>query len=68
MWCLLFAVVEKLEKVQLHAARVVSGLSILASTESLYFETGLQVLAKGRETAKLTLMYNIYYNFLSLYK
>lgn len=62
------AVFEKLEKVQLHPARVVSGLPILAFTESLYFETGLDVLAKGRETAKLTLMYKIYYNFLSLYK
>jgi hypothetical protein len=35
---------EKLEKVQLAAARIVTGLPIFASKESLYFETGWETL------------------------
>lgn len=61
------AEIEKLEKVQLHAARIVTGLPILASRESLYFETGWESLARRREIAKLTIMYKIHYNLVPQY-
>ena len=40
---------DKLEKVQLNAVRIVTGLPILASKESLYFETGWEPLCKRRK-------------------
>lgn len=61
------AEIEKLEKVQLRAARIVTGLPILASRESLYFETGWASLSKRREIAKLTIMYKIHYNLVPQY-
>ena len=36
--------IEKLEKVQVSAARIVTGLPIFASRESLYIPTGWQTL------------------------
>ena len=36
---------DKLEKVQLEAARLVTGLPLFASRESLYFETGWEKLS-----------------------
>lgn len=49
---------EKVENVQLHAARIVKGLPIMAFTESLNFETGSKSLAKRRgENAKLMTMH-----------
>ena len=52
--------IEKLEKVQLSAARIVTGLPIFASRESLYTETGWQTLQNRRYAAKMTTMFKIY--------
>ena len=47
---------------QLYAARIVTGLPILASNESLYFETGWEPLCERSRTAKLTTMYRMHIN------
>jgi hypothetical protein len=47
--------IEKLEKIQLEAARIVTDLTKFASKDSLYFETGWETLANRRETRKLTI-------------
>lgn len=52
--------IDKLEKVQLYAARIVTGLPIIASKTSLYFETGWETLSARRMTSKLTTMYKIH--------
>lgn len=46
---------EKLERVQLHAARIVRGLTsiIIASRKLIYFETGWEPLEHRRNIAKL---------------
>jgi hypothetical protein len=54
--------IEKLEKIQLGAARIVTGLTKFASKDSLYFETGWETLANRRETRKLTTFYKIHNN------
>ena len=41
--------IEKLEKIQLETARIVTGLTIFASKDSLYFKTGWETLANRRE-------------------
>ena len=46
---------RKLEKVQLDAARVVTGLPCYASAEALYAETGWETLKCRRQRAKLKL-------------
>ena len=51
---------EKLEKVQLEAARTVTGLTVLSSKESLYFETGWEPLIDRRQRSKLVTMYKIH--------
>lgn len=51
---------DKLEKVQLYAARIVTGLPIIASKTSLYFETGWETLSARRMTSKHTTMYKIH--------
>ena len=51
---------DKLEKVHLEAARVVTGLPIFASRESLYFETGWETLKERRLRRKLSVFYKIY--------
>ena len=53
---------DLLEKVQLSAARIITGLPILASRDSLYLETGLEPLNSRRTTAKLVTMYKIHNN------
>ena len=50
---------ERLEKLQLEAARIVTGLTSYASTQSLYLETGWEKLKIRREVKKLTLFYKI---------
>ena len=50
---------DRLEQVQLHAARIITGLPVFASLNSLYYETGWESLAERREKKKLTLMYRI---------
>ena len=60
---------HKLEKVQLHvhAARIVTGLPILASKESIYFETGWEQLCERRRTAMLTKVYKMHTNIVPQY-
>ena len=50
---------ERLEKLQLEAARIVTGLTSYASTQSLYLETGWEKLKIRREVKKLSLFYKI---------
>jgi hypothetical protein len=49
--------IDKLEKVQLCAARIVTGLPIIASRESLYSETGWQTLKSRCYVSKMTTMF-----------
>ena len=51
---------EKLEKVQLEAARIVTGMPLFASRESLYFETGWETLKDRQNRRKLNLFHKIY--------
>ena len=53
---------NRLEQVQLNAARIVTGLPIFASLNSLYFETGWETLSERRKNKKLSLMYKIVNN------
>jgi hypothetical protein len=50
---------EKFEKIQLEAARIVTGVTKFASKDSLYFETGWETLANRRENRQIT--FNIIY-------
>ena len=52
----------RFEQVQLIAARIVTGLPVFASLNSIYVETGWKTLAERRKTKKLTLMYKIVNN------
>ena len=52
---------DKLEKVQLEAARLVTGLPLFTSKEYLYLETGWETLAKRRESRKLNLFHKIFH-------
>ena len=52
---------DKLEKVQLEAARLVTGLPLFASRESLYFETGWEKLKDRRERRKICTFHKIYH-------
>ena len=58
---------EKLEKLQLAAARIVTGLTSLASRDSLYFETGWEPLIVRRRVKLKTIMYKIYHNLVPDY-
>lgn len=51
---------EKLEKVQLTAARIVTGLPIFVSRDALYSETGWETLKHRRYIAKMTTLYKIH--------
>ena len=53
---------NRLELVQLNAARIVTGLPIFASKRALYYETGWETLAERRKIRKLCLMYKIVNN------
>jgi hypothetical protein len=48
---------DRLEKVQLEAARIVTGLLSFASINSIYIETGWEKLKTRREVRKLVLFY-----------
>ena len=50
-----------MEKVHLEAARIITGLSIYASRESLYKETGWEKLKQRTERRKLCLFHKIDY-------
>lgn len=58
---------EKLEQVQLTAARIVTGLSILASRDSLYLETGWNSLSTRRKIARLKTMFKVDKNIIPSY-
>jgi hypothetical protein len=51
---------NKLEKLQLEAARIVIGLPIFTKTDSLYFETDWEPLHSRHHRRKLQLSYKIY--------
>ena len=51
---------EKLERLQLEAARIITGLPRFASKESLFFETGWVSLKSRRNQRKLSLMHKIH--------
>ena len=59
--------IEKLEKVQLSAARIATGLLIFASRESIYTETGWQTLQNRRYAAKMITMFKIYNDYVPPY-
>ena len=50
---------DRLEKVQLQAASIVTGLPSFASINSIYIETGWEKLITRREVRKLVLFYKI---------
>jgi hypothetical protein len=50
---------QKLEQLQLEAARIVTGLPIFTKTEILYIETGWELLSVRRKRRKLQHFYNI---------
>ena len=50
---------DKLEKLQLEVARIVTGLPAYASRDSLYLETGWEKLIDIRNRRCFRLMYNI---------
>jgi hypothetical protein len=58
---------QKLECLQLEAARIVTGLPIYSSAESLYFETGWSKLEDRRKSGKLNLFYKIENNMAPTY-
>ena len=53
---------NRLEKVKLNVARIVTGLPIFASKRALYYETGWETLEERRKIRKLCLMYKIVNN------
>ena len=59
--------VERLEMVQLYAARIITGLPIIASRDALYLETGWEPLADRRKVAKLNTMYKVHHNLVPDY-
>ena len=50
---------DRLEKIQIEAGRIVSGLTAFASLDSIYRETGWEKLSVRREVKKLTLFHKI---------
>ena len=50
---------QKLEQLQLEAARIVTGLPIFTKTEIVYRETGWELLSARRKRRKLQLFYSI---------
>ena len=50
---------DKLEKLQLDAARIVTGLPIFRKSEYLYAETGWETISERRYRRKLQLFFNI---------
>lgn len=51
---------DKLEKLQLEAGRIVTGLPIFATKESIYFETGWELLSDRRRYRRLNMFYLIH--------
>ena len=59
--------IEKLEKLQLEAARIVTGLPKYTSRQILYYETGWETLEERRKRRKLCLFYKIQNNLAPAY-
>ena len=59
--------IDKIERVQLEAARIVTGLTIISSKESLYVETGWEPLINRRKKSKLITMFKINNNLSPTY-
>ena len=53
---------DRLKKLKLEAAHIVTGLTVYSSRYSLYQETGWEKLSSRRERRKLCLMYMYMYN------
>ena len=53
---------DRLEKIQIEAARIVTGLPIYASVQSIYRETGWEKLSTRREVRKILMFYKITFN------
>ena len=51
--------VDELEKIQIEAARIVTGATKLVSTDSLYTETGWETLSSRRLNHKLLLFFKM---------
>lgn len=51
--------IDKLEKLQLDAARIVTGLPVFTKSEKVYSELGWQTLQERRKRRKLQMFYNI---------
>lgn len=60
--------IDKLEKVQLYAARIVTCLSVIALRNSLYLKTGWQpsILRRDRFKLSTTCMFKIHNNLLPI--
>ena len=54
-------------KTLLHAARIVTGLPIFSSRESLYYETEWKPFSSRRHSKKLTKAYKSHYNLVPDY-
>ena len=50
---------NELEKIQIEAARIVTGFSKLVSIDALYTETGWETLESRRNKHKLTMFYKM---------
>jgi hypothetical protein len=48
------------EKLQFEAGRIVTGLTLFASDESIYSETGWELLSDRRRVRRLSLFYSIH--------
>ena len=57
----------ELERLQMEAARIITGLPKYSSFDSLYYETGLEALSERRRIRKLSLFYNIQNNNSPMY-
>jgi hypothetical protein len=51
---------DNLEKLQLEAARILTGLPLFASRESIYSETGWELLSDTRRVRRFSLFYSIH--------
>jgi hypothetical protein len=59
---------NKLDQLQLEAARIVTGISIFANSILIYKELGWESLAKRRKRRKLQMFYNIQNNNAPMYR
>lgn len=63
VWCNISKYQEdELEKIQLEAARIVTGTTKLVSLQNLYIETGWETLNSRRQQHRLTLFYKMIHN------